>query len=193
MSKNNEEYLDVVLLIRRTTKIESTLEALGGSGGGIWEKADSISSVLPHTFMQKIIKVGTIRNDAVHGDLKVKNIVFAIQECDAVLEILEGKQKLDGLKKDLKLKLKKLNFSNENKQLHLSEDFNIWHMELDNFNIRNLKNIDDLNVILNQDKVRLKELSSYLRKKRLKTLAILTGIIALPLLYIYLTGSLHDR
>lgn len=193
MSKKNEEYLDVVLLIRRTTKIESTLEALGGDGGGIWEKADSISSLLPNDFMQKIIKIGKIRNDAIHGDLKVKNIDFAVKECDGVIAILEGKQKLEELKKDLKSKFNKLNFTIKDMQLFLSEDFNIWHRELNNFNIKNLKDINDLNMILNQDKVRLKEFSSYLRKKRLKIVAILAVVIALPLLFIYLTGYMNDR
>lgn len=189
MSRKLEEYSDLVLLIRNTTKIESTLEALGGSGGGIWEKADSINDILPDFFMQKIIKIGTCRNDAVHGDLKVKNLDFILNECNTVLEILEGIKKIKKLQDVVKSKFKRLHFSDQDKQILLSEEFRKWHISLNQFKVNN---IGQINFILDEKDVRLKELNKLILMKRLKIFGVIGGVITLVLLYFSITGYFHD-
>ena len=189
MSDVGKEYMDLVLLIRRTTKIESMLESLGGSGGGIWEKADSIRKQFPDNFMQKIIKIGIARNDAVHGDLQVKNINSVVQQCDEILEILESKQRIEKLKKHIKFGLEEFHFFDKNNEIILDEDLQKWINTVNSLNMKKVKNLNKVQKVLNQEDTRLKEIKNYtkiyIRKKRVKKLTTIFGIsIVFGVLYI---------
>ena len=183
MSVVGKEYMDLVLLIRRTTKIESILESLGGSGGGIWEKADSISQQLPDNFMKKIIKIGIVRNDAVHGDLQVKDIHGVVKQCDEILGILESKKKLEKLKKDIKSKLKKFHYFDKDNEILLDEDLLKWIDTVNTFNMKNVNNFHKLQEVLNQEEIRLKEIKVYAKKYTWnKSVKILTTILGLSIM-----------
>jgi len=183
MSVVGKEYMDLVLLIRRTTKIESILESLGGSGGGIWEKADSISQQLPDNFMKKIIKIGIVRNDAVHGDLQVKDINGVVKQCDEILGILESKKKLEKLKKDIKSKLKKFHYFDKDNEILLDEDLLKWIDTVNTFNMKNVNNFHKLQEVLNQEEIRLKEIKVYAKKYTWnKSVKILTTILGLSIM-----------
>ena len=189
MSDVGKEYMDLVLLIRRTTKIESMLESLGGSGGGIWEKADSIRKQFPDNFMQKIIKIGIARNDAVHGDLQVKNIDSVVHQCDEILEILESKQRIEKLKKHIKFGLEEFHFFDKNNEIILDEDLQKWINTVNSLNMKKVKNLNKVQKVLNQEDTRLKEIKNYtkiyIRKKRVKKLTTIFGIsIVFGVLYI---------
>ena len=196
MSKDKEEYTDLVLLLRRSTKIESLLETLGGEGGGIWEKADSISGELPSNLMDKIIKIGASRNDAVHGDLKVKNIEKITKECDQVIEMLENKIKIDRLKKEVNLKLNELNFFDKENEIELNSSLDKWINRLNIYNMNKHYNIKDINQLLNEENARFKELNKYAKeyviKNKLKQFRTL-GAISIILFIIYIfVGNLYD-
>lgn len=200
MSDVGKEYMDLVLLLRRTTKIESMLESLGGSGGGIWEKADSIRKQFPDNFMQKIIEIGIVRNDAVHGDLQVKNIDSVVNQCDEILEILESKQRIEklkmnlmqrieDLKKHIKFELEEFHFFDKNNKIILDEDLQKWINTVNSLDIKKVKNLNKVLKVLNQEGTRLKEIKNYTKQyiweKRVKKLTTVFGIsIVFGVLYI---------
>jgi len=176
--------MDAVRLLRKTTKIESTLENAGGSGGGIWEKADCISNKLPKDFMKRIITIATVRNDAVHGDLQVKNIDTVVKECTKVLEILEVNDKL---KKINMIITKKLNILDNSEVLKFSEELSKWVTNIQRFNMnKNTK----FQALLEDEPRMLKELNSFVIKKRLKSVVILAGM-GLIIAFIYITFRIN--
>jgi len=191
--KNYEKYMDAVRLLRKTTKIESTLENAGGSGGGIWEKADSISDRFPSYFMPKIINIGTVRNDTVHGDLQVKNIDAVLKECNIILDILEAEKKLENLNTLITNKLNKLNYWADENAPKLHNELDQWINNVKQFQIKHMQNNKRLNVLLGDEILRIKELdkeiSKYelkqINKKRLKKLGSLAGVM-LILFVIYI-------
>jgi len=196
MLKNNIKHLDLVRLIRRTTQIESTLESLGGSGGGIWEKADSLKDTFPQNFMKKIIKIGIARNEAVHGDLYVENVETAIRECDSVLEILENKNQIVRLKKEINLKLNEFHYFKKDNKIELDSDLNTWIQNVKTFNSKPYDS-EQITLLLKEEKDRFKALNQYAKKyvvmKKLKQLPILFGVsIVFVIVYIVL-GGLYDR
>ena len=189
MSNLGKEYMDLVRLIRRTTKIESTLESLGGSGGGIWEKSDSIRKQFPDDFMQKIIKIGIARNDAVHGNLQVENIDSVVKQCDEILEILESKQRIERLKKHIKSRLEEFHFFDKDNKIVLDEDLQKWINTVNSLNIKKVKNLNKVQDVLNQEGTKLKEIKKYTKKyiweKRIKKTTTIFGIgVVLGVLYI---------
>lgn len=189
MSNLGKEYMDLVCLIKRTTKIESILESLGGSGGGIWEKADSIHNQFPDNFMQKIIKIGISRNDAVHGNLQVKNIDSVVKQCDEILELLESKQRIERLRKHIKFELEEFNFFDKNNKIILDEDLQKWINTVNSLNIKKVKNLNKVQDILNQEGTKLKEIKKYTKKyiweKRIKKITTIFGLgVVLGVLYI---------
>lgn len=91
--ENVNQYLPTVGLLTVSTKIESTLEYLGGKGSGIWEKADSISNLLPNGYIERIIQIAEIRNSAVHGSPKINNFEKVMKEANEILNLVELKAK----------------------------------------------------------------------------------------------------
>jgi len=162
--KNNEKYIDIVLLLRKTTKIESTLESLGGEGGGIWDKADSINNIFPFEFMQNIIDIAKVRNNAVHSTLKVENIEKIVQECDAVLEILEHRKMLNILEEKIKLKLNEFQFYHENNKIILEKSMNIWIRKLNAYDFNTFYNAEEVNQLLLEGDSKISDLNVYAKK-----------------------------
>jgi hypothetical protein len=190
--------MDTVRLLRKTTKIESTLENSGGSGGGIWEKADSISDRFPPYFMTKIINIGTVRNDTIHGDLQVKNIDTILKECNIILDILEAEDKLKNLNTVIDNKLFILNNWTYKNKPKLNDELNQWINNVKKIKIKNMKNNKGLNDLLRDEVSRIKELDKEIRKnelkqinqKRLKTLGKLVVImLILSVIYILIKVS----
>lgn len=84
-----QHFYDLAQLIQMSTKIESSLESLGGEGKGIYDKASALFKHLDSSFEAKIIEVGEIRNRAVHGDGSVGNLEVALEKCRVVLHIID--------------------------------------------------------------------------------------------------------
>jgi len=196
MNTKNRTNLDIVRLIKKTTKIESMLESLGATGGGIWDKADSISKMLPNNFIQKIIKIATVRNNAIHGDLHVENMTNVVLECEYILNILEKKKKIARLKEEIDLKLNEFHYFDENNTIELSSHHIAWIEKL-NASAKTIYDNEVIDLLLKEGDSKIIELSSYAKKyvlkKRLKQLPIfLLGSIALFYLYFWI-GTLYDR
>ena len=79
-------YKDLAKLLIVTKKIENSLEIIGATGGGMYEKAQSISSYLPNGMLEKILTVAETRNSAMHGDSKIKNIDSVLKESKTILK-----------------------------------------------------------------------------------------------------------
>jgi len=95
--KERRAYYDAAELVARVARIESRLERLGGTGGGIYEKYESLSSKFMPNMKDKIIALGVARNSVVHGDpqLKEKEKVFAL--CDEIDALIVARMKKDGV------------------------------------------------------------------------------------------------
>jgi hypothetical protein len=95
--KARKAYYDAAELVAWVAKIESKLERLGGIGGGIYEKYESLASKFPPEMKNKIIALGTARNNVVHGDpvIREKDKVFAL--CEEVDNTVTERMKEDGV------------------------------------------------------------------------------------------------
>lgn len=81
-------YLNTAKLVKKTAKIETILEQLGGVGGGIYDKADSTKK-FSKEFMNDLIKIAEIRNNAVHGNPIIHNFNIVIKDADKLLKIVQ--------------------------------------------------------------------------------------------------------
>jgi len=95
--KERIAYYDAAELVARVAKIESRLERLGGTGGGIYEKYESLASKFSPVMKEKIIALGVARNSVVHGDphIKEKEDVFAL--CDEIESMIVERMNQDGI------------------------------------------------------------------------------------------------
>lgn len=84
-----QHFYDLAQLIQMSTKIETSLESLGGEGKGIYDKASTLFKHLDQSFEAKIIEVGEIRNKAVHGKGSVDDLEVALEKCRVVLQIID--------------------------------------------------------------------------------------------------------
>lgn len=67
------EYHDLAVLIERLRNVEHELEARGGIGRGMYEKAESIEAKLPKGLLKDIFDLAEIRNKAMHGSVQIPN------------------------------------------------------------------------------------------------------------------------
>ena len=65
------EYHDLAVLIERLRNVEHELEARGGIGRGMYEKAESIEVKLPKGLLKDIFQLAEIRNKAMHGSVQI--------------------------------------------------------------------------------------------------------------------------
>jgi len=187
--RKKDEYMDLVLLLRRTTKIESMLEVLGGEGNGIFKKAEALKTFFPEDFMQTIIKIGEARNSAIHGDLKVKNIQNTIQTCDTAIEILERRIELYKLKKEMDIKLKEIHYFDKKNPIILDDKIQEWIITLNRMYTLKTVDIKRINTFLVQEKKVFKKLDRYAkeyviekRKKQIPIFAVMFSIVLIALI-----------
>ena len=71
-------YLDLALLLRKTSELEHILTLFGAEGKGLYEKTQSL---FPDdtALLDEILLIATARNNAMHGDGKVKDIDELLQ------------------------------------------------------------------------------------------------------------------
>ncbi len=67
------EYHDLAVLIERLRNVEHELEARGGIGRGMYEKAESIEAKLPKGLLKEVFHLAEIRNKAMHGNVQIPN------------------------------------------------------------------------------------------------------------------------
>jgi hypothetical protein len=108
MLKNNKEYLVLVPLIKKITKIESALNTLEGRGESIQAKVQSIQELNSTDFILRINKIIGIRNCALHGELKEDKITQALDECDIILRVIRQHMLIHAIRKKIELKLENL-------------------------------------------------------------------------------------
>jgi hypothetical protein len=96
--KERKAYYDAAELVAYAARIETKLERLGGTGGGIYEKYESLSSKFPPEIKEKIIALATVRNNVVHADpvIKEKEKLFAL--CEEVEKTVTERMKQDGVR-----------------------------------------------------------------------------------------------
>lgn len=97
-----EAYLPTAELLSMTTKIESLLEHLGGEGSGVFDKAKSLEKKLPFGFVDRVISLAEIRNQAVHGDPNIKNFDVAMTEASNMMNLLERKARMEVIQESMK-------------------------------------------------------------------------------------------
>jgi len=180
--KNHDEYLGLVSLIRKTTKIETKLDALGGVGKSIWKKAESLKQLKSEDFMSKIITIMAFRSNALRGDLDEMKIGEAIKESNKVLRILNIHQKLIHLNSEIEEKLTKVNQFYKNTSLKLMQS-------------TELVGSSDIEYLENRVKTeedRLKELDEYIREFWIKKVLKPVGMglfVVIVIIYVWLNGS----
>jgi hypothetical protein len=99
--RERKRFYVIAQLVQRTTWVESTLEELGGVGGGVWEKLDSIAHKFPEHLEKEIIAVAEVRNSAVHKDPNIENEKELFSKCDAIEQILKERIALESLTKQI--------------------------------------------------------------------------------------------
>lgn len=204
MFKKYDEYLETVLMIRKTTKIEAILLDLGAKGGDLWLKSDSIRHMLSDDVMVKILHITIVRNHILCGRLEVENIqnnlMFEenkinqtqklIDECDDVLEILAYQNIYENLKNNVADKLESLDYYAKQQTMNISDGLKDW------MNTLLSGNIDNLDSLLGEESARIKELKRYMKKYALKKQArrfgkLMAAVSIAALLYVLL-GFLND-
>ena len=88
MDEDKSIYINTAKLVKKTAKIETILEQLGGTGGGIYDKADSTNK-FSKEFMNDLIKIAEIRNTAVHGNPIIPNFDRVLSDADNLLKIVQ--------------------------------------------------------------------------------------------------------
>lgn len=88
MDEEKSIYINTAKLVKKTAKIETILEQLGGVGGGIYDKADSTKK-FSKEFMTKLIKIAEIRNNAVHGNPIIPNFDMVMEDTEKLLKIVQ--------------------------------------------------------------------------------------------------------
>ncbi len=99
--KERKRFYIVAQLVQRTTWVESTLEELGGVGGGVWEKLNSIAHKFPEHLEKEIISVAEVRNSVVHGEPDIENEKELFSKCDTIEQILKERIALETLTKQI--------------------------------------------------------------------------------------------
>jgi len=95
--KERKAYYDAAELVARVAKIESKLERMGGTGGGIYEKYESLASKFSSNMKEKIIALGVVRNSVVHGDPEIKEKEKVSGLCDEIDVAIIERMKQDGV------------------------------------------------------------------------------------------------
>jgi len=99
--KERKAFYDAAEVVRRTARIESKLEMLGGTGSGIYEKYEVLEQFFPEEMKTKIIEVATIRNRVVHGNPKIENSKAVFKLCREIEKMIDTHSK--GKKKKLRI------------------------------------------------------------------------------------------
>ena len=97
LRRERKAYYDAAKLVQKTTWIESCIEDMGGTGGGVWKKFKAISHGLPQGLEEKIIRVAEVRNSAVHDNPQIENIEKVFIECQQIRKVLDDRKYLDVL------------------------------------------------------------------------------------------------
>ena len=88
--KERRAFYDAAEVVRRTARIESKLEMLGGTGSGIYDKYKVLEQFFPEEMETKIIELGTMRNRVVHGNPKIENPKAVFKLCKEVEKMIDA-------------------------------------------------------------------------------------------------------
>lgn len=86
LNKRLLAYKELTKLLLLTKKMEKELEEQGASGKGLYEKASSISHLLPSGLLEEVFFIAESRNRAIHADPSLKNPKELLMQTAATLK-----------------------------------------------------------------------------------------------------------